>query len=127
MPPPPQYPPPGFPPLPGAPPPGYGYPHQRPTDGMAITSLVLGILAFPGICCYGIVGLALGITAVILGRIALGRIRNSNGILGGHGVAQAGWICGLVAACLAALYFFFSLVLGAFTVFSFLTTASPSP
>ena len=71
---------------------------------MAITSLVLGIAAFPGICCYGIPGLALGISAVVLGRIALGRIRNSYGAMGGYGLAQAGWICGLVAAILSGLY-----------------------
>jgi hypothetical protein len=128
MPPPPQYPPPGLPPLPGVPPPGYGYPQQRPTEGMAITSLVLGIVAFPGICCYGVPGLALGVTAVILGRIALGRIRNSNGALGGYGLAQAGWICGLAASLLAGLYFVFYVVMGAFTIFSLLqSTPSPSP
>ncbi len=93
---------------------------------MAITSLVLGILAFPGICCYGIPGLGLGITAVILGRIALGRIRNSNGALGGYGLAQAGWICGLVASCLAGLYFIVYLLVGAFTIFS-LIQSTPSP
>ena len=71
---------------------------------MAITSLVLGIAAFPGICCYGVPGLALGITAVVLGRIALGRIRNSYGAMGGYGLAQAGWICGLVASMFLAQY-----------------------
>jgi len=76
---------------------------------MAITSLVLGIAAFPGICCYGVPGLALGIAAVVLGRIALGRIRNSYGAMGGYGLAQAGWICGLVASILAALNTLFTI------------------
>lgn len=71
---------------------------------MAITSLVLGIAAFPAICCYGIPGLALGITSVVLGRIALGRIRDGYGAVGGYGIAQAGWICGLVASILAGAY-----------------------
>jgi hypothetical protein len=75
---------------------------------MAITSLVLGIAAFPGICCYGVPGLALGITAIVLGRIALRRIGNSFGALGGSGLAQAGWICGLVASILAGLNALFS-------------------
>ncbi len=76
---------------------------------MAITSLVLGIAAFPGICCYGLPGIALGVTAVILGRVAQGRIRASYGAMGGYGLAQAGWICGLVAAMLAGLYFLFTI------------------
>jgi len=71
---------------------------------MAITSLVLGIVAFPGICCYGIPAVALGVTAVILGRMALGKIRAAGGAIGGHGLAQAGWICGLVAAILGGIY-----------------------
>jgi hypothetical protein len=33
---------------------------------MAITSLVLGIVAFPAICCYGVPAVALGTTALIL-------------------------------------------------------------
>ena len=71
---------------------------------MAITSLVLGIAAFPAICCYGVPAIALGVTAVILGRMSLGRIRDSGGALGGHGLAQAGWITGLVAGSLGLLY-----------------------
>jgi hypothetical protein len=71
---------------------------------MAIASLVLGIVAFPSICCYGIPGLALGVTALILGRVSLRKIRAANGMIGGHGLAQAGWICGLVAAIIGGLY-----------------------
>lgn len=93
---------------------------------MAITSLVLGIIAFPGICCYGIPGLGLGITALILGRMAVGRIRNSGGTVGGNGLAQAGWILGLVAAVIAAIYFLLVVVMGAFTIFSLLQP-SPTP
>jgi hypothetical protein len=89
---------------------------------MAITSLVLGIAAFPGICCYGVPGLALGITAIVLGRIALGRIRNSYGAVGGYGLAQAGWICGLVASILSGLNALFSLGSIALAIFSTLQT-----
>jgi len=85
---------------------------------MAITSLVLGILAFPGICLYWFPGLALGITAIVLGRISLGKIRNSQGYLGGSGLAQAGWICGLVATLLAAGLFALVVVLGVSSFFS---------
>lgn len=93
--------PPGYP----QPAPGYGYaPASPPTDGMAIAALVLGIVSIPGICCYGIVGLAAGITAIILGRMSLRKITAAGGMLGGRGLAQAGWICGLVGAALGAIY-----------------------
>ncbi|TMD32119.1 MAG: hypothetical protein E6I95_11360 [Chloroflexi bacterium] len=92
---------------------------------MAITSLVLGILAFPGICCYGIVGLPLGIAALILGRMAVGRIGKSGGAVGGYGIAQAGWICGLIAAGISAIVLLVWVVLGA--AFSIFTLIQPSP
>ena len=95
---------------------------------MAITSLVLGILAFPGICFYWVPGLALGITAVILGRISIGKIRNSNGYLGGFALAQAGWICGLVATLFAAGFFVLVALLGVFSFFSSSPTyVTPTP
>jgi hypothetical protein len=75
---------------------------------MAITSLVLGIVAFPGICCYGVPGIALGVTAVILGRMALRKVRASGGTLSGEGLAQAGWITGAVAGSVGLLYALFT-------------------
>ena len=84
---------------------------------MAIASLVLGIVAFPSICCYGIPGVAFGVTALILGRVSLRKIRASNGMIGGHGIAQAGWICGLVAAVLGGLYGLFTLAILLFGIF----------
>lgn len=101
-----------------------------PTDGMAIAALILGIVAFPGICCYGILGVAFGVTAVILGRISVRKIRAANGMIGGFGLAQAGWICGLVAAVLGALYGIFYLViivLGVSGAFNNLPFITPTP
>ncbi len=85
---------------------------------MAITSLVLGIAAFPAICCYGIPAIALGVTAVILGRMSLGRIRESGGALGGHGLAQAGWITGLVGGSLGLIYALFVVGVAVLTFFA---------
>jgi hypothetical protein len=78
---------------------------------MAVASLVLGIVSIPGICCYGIVGLAAGITAIILGRMSIRKIKASGGLLGGNGLAQAGWICGAVGAVLGLIYALFTLAL----------------
>lgn len=75
---------------------------------MAITSLVFGVAAFPAICFYGVPAVALGLTALILGRMSLGRIRASGGTIGGEGLAQAGWITGLVAGSLGLIYSLFT-------------------
>jgi hypothetical protein len=99
---------------------------------MAITSLVFGIASFPAICCYGVPATALGITAVILGRMSLGRIRESGGAVGGFGLAQAGWITGLVGGSLGLLYALFTVGLVLLTFFATFFAAAngigiPSP
>ena len=67
----------------GAPPPLPATPVEVKTSGMAITSLVLGILGLCGIT--ALVGLVLGI-------VALAKINRSGGRLSGQGLAIAG-IC----------------------------------
>ncbi len=75
----------------GAPPQVQGFEGARPagtmpnapTSGMAITSLVLGIMGF---VCAGITALV----GLVLGIIALRRINKSQGRLGGRGLAIAG-------------------------------------
>lgn len=60
---------------------------DQKTSGLAITSLVLGILALPT------AGLT-AIPAVICGHIARGKIKRSAGTQSGGGLALAGLICG---------------------------------
>jgi hypothetical protein len=91
---------------------------------MAITSLVFGIASFPAICCYGIPAVALGVAALVLGRMALGRIQASGGALGGFGLAQAGWITGLVGGSLGLLYAIFAVGL---VVLALIGNGIPSP
>lgn len=55
------------------------------TSGLAITSLVLGVLGLPTCGITALFGLILGIIAMI-------RVNKSNGALGGHGIALAGTI-----------------------------------
>ena len=97
---------------PGAYPPGpYGqYPPPyapagfRPTstNGLAITSFVLGLLGWAA-CGLG------SILAVVLGFVARNQIRNSNGRQGGDGLAIAGVVLGFVGIGLVVLF----LVVGA--------------
>ncbi len=61
------------------------------TPGIAITSLVMGIL---GLTCLGPLG---AIPAIICGHIAKSRIKNSAGTLKGDGLALAGLILGYIS------------------------------
>ena len=82
-----QYPPP-------YPPSGYRPPS---TNGLAIASLVLGIVGWVP-CGIG------SIVAVILGFVARGQIRSSQGRQGGDGLAQAGIILGFVGIALVVAF-----------------------
>lgn len=79
---------------------------KRKTPGVAIASLVCGILSW--VC----VGLLAAIPAVITGHLALGRIKRSAGALAGRGLAIAGLILGYtsIVAMIAVIVLFFTLV-----------------
>lgn len=89
-PPPPQY---------GAPQPPYGGGMPPKTSGMAIASLVLGIVGI--ITCGCLIPSILGIVFGILGKKD---IRESGGAKTGAGLAQAGFITGIVGIALAVIY-----------------------
>jgi putative exporter of polyketide antibiotics len=77
---------------------GYGGGYAQPrTNQKAIWSLVLGILGF--VCC----GLFAGIPALILGNMAKKEIAASGGAESGAGMAQAGFILGIIAVALSIL------------------------
>jgi len=74
---------------------------QPKTSGLAVTSLVLGILAvLLTIVC---VGPLLAIPAIICGHTASARINRSGGQLAGKGLAIAGFITGYVSLALIVL------------------------
>jgi len=62
----------------------------KPTSGLAVASMVLGILSLV-VSCFGVVGIICGILAVILGGCALLTKK------GGKGMAVAGLVCGIIA------------------------------
>lgn len=67
--------------------------HNSPqTDGFAITSMVLGIIAV--LCCY--FGAIPGLIAVIFGHLSLSKIKKSPLPIGGKGMAIAGLVTGYV-------------------------------
>jgi hypothetical protein len=66
----------------------------RERPGRAIAALVLGIIGVLT-CLIPIVGIILGIIAIVLGATTRGDIKRNN--LAGHGQATAGMILGIVA------------------------------
>jgi hypothetical protein len=85
----------------GGPPPGIpGQPQalQPPLqNGLAITSLVLGIL---GVLC---LGLLTGIPAIICGHLAHNRARRQPNLYGGGGLALAGFVLGYASVLISFL------------------------
>ena len=67
------------------------------TNGLAIASLVLGVL----FCT--LIG---GVVAVILGNVALGQIARSQGAQGGRGLAIAGIVLGWIGVTILAILAF---------------------
>lgn len=83
----------GYPqPLSYGPPPGYGVPPgQATTNGLAIGSLVCGLVSLPGyVFC---LGFPLGVIAVVLGIVALNQIKPASGQKGRE-MAIAGIVVG---------------------------------
>ena len=84
-----------------------------PTSSLSLTSMIMGIV---GWVLLPIVG---GIIAVITGHMAKKEIRESNGLLGGDGMATAGLVLGYSNLALAlcgclALILFPALLVGVF-------------
>ena len=78
--------------------PGYGAPvmvPSQPTNGMAIAAMVVSLVALPGLICYGIAGIVIGLVGAILGHVARRQVTERGD--GGGGMAMAGIIIGWIA------------------------------
>jgi hypothetical protein len=69
------------------------------TNGLAIASLILGIISIPTLFCYG-GGVLFGIAALITGFMARQKIKASGGAQTGDGLALAGIIMGGIVGVL---------------------------
>ncbi len=80
---------------------------NRETSGWAIASLVFGILGILGLdICGGFV------LTIAFGHIALSQIKNSNGTIGGRGMAIAGLLLGYIPLVIGAVILGFFLFAG---------------
>jgi hypothetical protein len=98
---------------------GAGYAAPR-TDGLAIASLILGILSL--VCFFICLGIVLGPTAAILGFISRQRVTSSGGMVGGGTMATVGLILGVIGF-VVSVGFFFIAISGAFSS----STGKPTP
>ena len=80
-------------------PPGGGAPARPLPTGMAVASLVLGVLGI--LTAFFLIGGLLGLIALILGLVALGKIKR--GEAGGRGMAIAGIVTGAIALLLSII------------------------
>jgi hypothetical protein len=78
-------------------PPG-GYAIQKKEQGLAIGSLVCGILSF--LCC----SVFTGIPAIVLGIMAISKEKNDPGRYGGKGMAIGGIVLGAVSILILGVY-----------------------
>ena len=74
-------------------------PAPKKSAGLAIASMVLGIVALVLSCCVPVVTFICALLAVILGGVSLAKK------MGGKGMAIAGLVCGIIG-CIPALYMF---------------------
>lgn len=97
---------------------GYAAPRN---DGLAVASLVIGILSL--VCSVACLGILLGPTAAIMGFISRQRIASSGGAIGGGTLALVGLILGVVGF-VASVGFFFAIIGG---MISSAMNSTPSP
>ncbi|MFF5383621.1 CCC motif membrane protein [Pedobacter suwonensis] len=85
----------------------------------ATAALVLGIIAIPACCFYGIFGLIFGVIAWILGAGDMKKYQFNPGLYteSSYKNAKAGKICGMIATILSALFIviFILIIAGAIT------------
>ena len=98
----------------------FGAPLQ--TSGMAIAALCLGIVSL--LTC-GFLGIG-AIATVVCGHIALSKIKESQGALGGRGLAMSGLIMGYVCLLLVGLSLIAALTTPVFTKLSEIAPVSKS-
>jgi hypothetical protein len=87
----------GYPAYPG----GYPAYSQPRTNGMAIASMIVSLVALPGLVCYAVPGLIMGIVGAILGHVARRKIKQTGE--NGDGMALTGVIVGWVTVGLSLL------------------------
>lgn len=80
----------------------YSQPPQQKSVGLAVASMVLGILSVV-MCCLWFLSIPMAIIAIVLGVVARGKV--AQGQAGGGGMATTGIVCGIIGLLLWVLLF----------------------
>jgi hypothetical protein len=88
----------------------YQTPPIAQNNGMAVASMVLGIISFPASCFY-LIGTAAALLAIIFGFVARGKIKRGETLVG-SGMALAGIILGIVHFALIVLAVIVLMIIG---------------
>lgn len=82
----------------------------------AVAVLVLGIISIPTCFCYGVVGLACGIIALVLANkdLALYKANPQEFEVSSYNNLKAGRVCAIIGLSLSALYLIYVIVVLAF-------------
>lgn len=112
---------------------GMSQPQQNPVTGVQQSLpnsggiLAMGIISIAVCWCYGIVGITLGILALILGNKALKLYKENPSMYSESSFknANAGRICGIIGLCISSLWIIF-LIIYFIAVGSVIFSALPS-
>lgn len=91
--------------------PGGAPPPPTRSDGRAVTSMVLGIVATV-LCCLPLVGPICGSIAIVLFARFNGDYHRSGQQLGGRGMAIAGLVTGIIGCAIGLIYTIYWLFVG---------------
>lgn len=80
--------------------------NKRPLPN-ATTVLVLGIIAIPTSFCYGIIGVILGIIALVISKSDLKLHRENPELYTGYENLNIGRICAIIGLSIGSLFFLF--------------------
>lgn len=86
--------------------PSYATPGQPPSQGLAIASLVCGILGLIG-CCMWFISLPAALAAIVTGHLANSKIKADPQRFTGKGMARTGLITGYLGAICSIIAAFF--------------------
>jgi uncharacterized membrane protein YphA (DoxX/SURF4 family) len=86
--------------------PSYAAPGQPPSQGLAIASLVCGILGLIG-CCMWFISLPAALAAIVTGHLANSKIKADPQRFTGKGMARTGLITGYLGAICSIIAAFF--------------------
>ena len=83
---------------------GPGYGPQGGSSGLAVASLICGIMAIPTTCCCSLASLPLAIAACVMGGIQMSKVSANPMVYGGKGMALGGLITGVVAILMSVVF-----------------------